>query len=759
MERLQDRHWEPFTPLALGTWAGACLAVSAHWPEPAEPVLWLLVLVAAALVGSIRRGRPRRLAAALVASGAALGAARGLAVRPPDGRWPAGPVRVYGTVARTFLPVAAPQERRGDALHLVEATIADRPAGRVTLLLPPGVAAFPAGTVIEARGRLRATRRVRRLGSAWRPRSMPAVVRVPDRRLVRALSPPAAAPRAWIESLRLKIARRLRERLPPDAAGLAVALVLGERNGLGEETWRAFRRSGCAHLLAISGFHVAVVVLALRRVIGVFLPPRAADAGAVVGASLVALLGGAGTPVLRAALATGMGFAPRLFGRRLASSRAGLSLALLFLVTHDPQEALSPSLQLTFAAAYALVGAFDRPAGGGRLLRAWKGSVVASGATAPLVAFHFGGVAWAGPVLQLLVAPLFLAAYGAALSLALLLAAPIDPPEALSTWTGRILQTLLGALGWAAGEPRLVAWPPRPDFPAAALLVLAFCSWQTSGDSARARGVTALLSLSLLLSGPSRPAPSESGLLLIDVGHGQAALLRTESGAAALFDAGSRARPEIAFRRILNALEAARAPRLDVLVVSHSDADHAGAAALLAQSGRVRRVLLPSAEAASLGPLLRACGRADVPVSFVARGDRLPLPGGGDLLFLWPPPTASRLPDNDRSAVVRVKLRAGPVVLLPGDVEDAALGRLLRSEGPSLLACDVLLLPHHGQPCDRLFGLLRTTGPSIVAASRSGPLPPATRSILARSGRTCRTTFEEGDLWLPLRSGDRRSSP
>ena len=179
---------------------------------------------------------------------------------------------------------------------------------------------------------------------------------------VRLLAPgrPAGAERAR-ESLRSHIA----ERLPGSAGGIAIALVTGDQNGVGEGDAEAMRRSGLAHLLSVSGLHIAAVVgfamVLTLRLLALFpalalrfnLILVAAAAGAAAGVGYT-ILTGMQVPTVRSCVAALLILAGIALGRDALSMRL-VAVGALIVLVFRPESAAGASFQMSFAAATAIV--------------------------------------------------------------------------------------------------------------------------------------------------------------------------------------------------------------------------------------------------------------------------------------------------------------------------------------------------------------------------------------------------------------------
>lgn len=273
---------------------------------------------------------------------------------------------------------------------------------------------------------------------------------------VRVLADPGPlSAREWLDRVRAAVGARVEGAMTPPEAGLAVALITGDRDGLEPSVTQAMRDAGLAHLLAISGLHlglVAMTVFAAIRVAGALIPPVAgrwnlkkpAALAAILAALLYMLLAGASVPTQRAFLMVGIALLAVLVDRQPLSLRL-VGVAAATILIHRPESLVGPSFQMSFAAVIALVAVYERLAArwdqgagmagdGPRGLRAWPlpvryllgvalTSAIAGLATGPIAAYHFNVVPVYGiaanmlavPVVALLVIPAALAALPLAL--------------------------------------------------------------------------------------------------------------------------------------------------------------------------------------------------------------------------------------------------------------------------------------------------------------------------------------------------------
>lgn len=285
----------------------------------------------------------------------------------------------------------------------------------------------------------------------------------------------------WMASGRHDASARIRAVLPGSAGAIAAALTVGDRSEISEVDEEALRDSSLAHVLSISGLHMAIVGLGVcnvLRFLAALVPPIAlryqvkkwAAAIALLAAGGYLMLSGASVPAQRSFIMIGLMFVAIMVDRSPFTLRVVAVSALVVLLI-APESIVDPSFQMSFAAVTALVSAFEAfeasQARRGRplILRdTWTGrltyalfvallaSVVAGLATAPYAAFHFNRVAAYGVVANVLAMPVisFVIMPCAAITLLVM-------PLGLEFWPVKIMGWGIDAMLWIAHQTS--SWP------------------------------------------------------------------------------------------------------------------------------------------------------------------------------------------------------------------------------------------------------------------------------------------------------------
>ena len=583
-------------------------------------------------------------------------------------------------------------------------------------------------------------------------------------------------------SLPVRIRAVVRERIDalyPARAGLGEALILARRERLAREVRDRWARAGIAHLLAISGFHVGVIagiLYLLARRLG-FGPARAPMAAAA-GSWAYVLAIGAPVAATRAAFILAALAAGRLLGRRVAALGA-LATAFIAVLAAHPAAIVSVAFQLSFAGAAGLVllappvrrALRSRPFA--RLpspLRAGLASgIAATASTLPLVAWHFGYFAAAGIPVTLVAGPLVAAAIPGMLLSIVLSFVSFPLASVFAGGTDLFLQLADALVSLVVGIPGTSVWTPRwwiaaatAAFAAHALFVRGF------GPRLRPRVRAAVLVACLSAALVAWPIPALVGrggameLVFLDVGQGDAVVVRTPGGRWILIDTGPRSLTyDSGARIVVPYLRRRGAARLEALVLTHPDLDHIGGANAVLSELTVLRVLDPgvaAARTAYVAALERAVERGAT--WFAARaGDRVSA-DGVTLEVLHPGGAAAGAASdeaNDQSVVML--LRYGEfTALLPGDAP-ASVEEALLAAG-QIPPLDLLKAGHHGSRTSTSWELVEFTQPelSVVSAgarNRYGHPHPVVLDRLERAGSgIARTDLQGVVLVRALPNGD-----
>lgn len=552
----------------------------------------------------------------------------------------------------------------------------------------------------------------------------------------------ASAHWAWRDGIRQRL-------LAVDAqgrSGALTALVLGDGAGLSREDWQVLQDTGTVHLLVISGQHIGLLAGAVYLLIaglarfGLWpsrLPWLPWACGLAFAAALgYGMLAGFEVPVRRACLMLGLVLLWRLRFRHLGAWWP-LLLALNGILLLEPLASLRPGFWLSFAAVAILIFTFGGRLGPWRWWQTWTRAqwLIAIGLCPLLLALGLP-ISLSGPLANLFAVPwISLVVLPPALLGTLLLPVPYVG-ETLLWLAGGLIDWWFKGLGLVSGQ--VPAWVPMavPPWAWAIGAIGAFLLLLPRGVPMRPLGWPMLL---ILVFSP-RPMLQEgrAEVWQLDVGQGLAILVRTRHHTL-LYDAGPRfGELDQGERVVLPALRKLGVKDLDLMLISHAHADHAGGARAVAKGLPVKQVV--SGEPSELPVELQA--------ERCESGRQWTWDEVDFQLWHWPLAGDS----NQNSCVLLIEAN-GERLLLSGDIDAAAERALLDS--PLALPTDWLQAPHHGSRSSSSKALLDVLQPKGALISRGqgnsfGHPHPTVIARYQKRGMAIYDSAEHGAIRLQL---------
>jgi competence protein ComEC len=530
----------------------------------------------------------------------------------------------------------------------------------------------------------------------------------------------------WHARIKRRALAAMADALPPASAALLGGLLLGERTDLPREIDDAFRRAGVYHVLAVSGFNVAILASAVflsLTFVGVGRRPTAVVAIAVVVG--FAFVVGAQPSVVRATIMAVLVLLALLLDRE-ASVLNSLALAAMIVLALRPGDLQDPGFQLSFAATTGLVLA---PSPRGWLLAALAVSLAAQLAVLPITLSHFNQVSTVGLLANLAVVPL--AGIGTVIGVVAVALAFISDTAAAVAFNAvwPVLVALRAVARGAAAVPGAIVHLPAPSWSAIVCYVsalgLALAWWRARREHPRIAGWLGIGALAALVAAGAleawpivRPGDGRLRVTVLDVGQGDAIVVELPDRRTFLVDAG----PGGAMR--LDAGERVVAPylwnhgimRLAATVTTHRDQDHAGGMAAIAR-------LFPITAEALVGPS---------PARWMA----------GVRITSVNPFNAPEARANERAVVLRLEYGLASFLLV-SDIGAPAERAMLATHVP--LAATVLKVGHHGSRSSSTPEFLDAVRPAFAIISVGGrnayghPAPDALARLAAVRARVLRT--------------------
>lgn len=542
-------------------------------------------------------------------------------------------------------------------------------------------------------------------------------------------------PRYWLhhrwhlDAWRDRASERLRAVVSryPGAQRLLPAIMLGDRRWLEAADWRALNRVGLGHLVAISGLHIGFAagigyfiglrilraLVSIRPTLSNLCPLQmGAWCFAWIAGFAYSALSGFALPTVRALLALTLLCVWRWRFSHLTLAQVWMMSATI-LLSYSPRWLFDVSFLLSFGAVGVLIWCMSRQVfRESRFKQSWRLQWGLSFGISPLNVAFFHQVTWFSPFINFLVIPLF--SFVLVPLLAVSSVSGIVWPE-LAHWLLNLcamwVDSALAGVSGLADIPQIsTGWMLRSSLAGIAMLG-AFALWLCP-QAWRARGLGTILLVVALCHQPHEPIHHGGfRMTVLDVGQGLAIALETQSHMM-VYDPGpaygSQHQVDRAWLPFLRYYDQAT---IDLMVVSHGDADHAGSARPFLKAIDTKRymALMPMPSLAGVAPDFEVCQAG---AEWVWDGVHF------EVLF----PDGDNLATRNISCVIKVTGEQHSI-LLTGDIDRQMEAKLLKRYAPHVdqinhpLQSDILLVPHHGSKTSSSTGLINHVAPNMAIVS------------------------------------------
>lgn len=564
----------------------------------------------------------------------------------------------------------------------------------------------------------------------------------------------------WTSRLRQAQADRFRALLPPETLPFVFTIWLGDASGIGDEAYRRYAAAGTAHILAVSGIHMSILYGTLAFLMPATKRRRTRAVVQMVLLLAFALVAGARLSALRAATMFAIYLLADVTNRERDAPTA-LSLAALLFLADEPMLLFNTGALLSFLSVASLLLFAPRTEGDETawlrqgLAGAFRSAVTVQLLPLPVALRAFHVLPVFSPFTNLIVIPLL----GVAVWLCVLtsLIALVSP--AFGSVFGHALLPVVWlietATDAAAGLPFSHVYLTTPTALAVVFYLAGLAVMARGAESLRKRALFAAPLFAFALA-VWRPPVETPMIALLDVGHGDATVIRAPGGEVVLIDGGDRFNEaDLGHSVVAPFLWAHGVTRIDTVVATHPDRDHIGGLFAVLERFEVGEVWLwPHATGAPLeAGLIQACIDRGVPYRRIAAPAVIPATGM-ELRVVHPGPDwPDGSSDNDQSLVVLASWE-GATALLTGDIEERAEAALAPALGP----VSALKAPHHGSATSSTAALLEAARPSAAVVSTGvranrAPVHPQVEAAYRVRGIPLYRTDRHGGLRLNPEAG------
>ncbi|MDD4170984.1 MAG: DNA internalization-related competence protein ComEC/Rec2 [Syntrophomonas sp.] len=516
---------------------------------------------------------------------------------------------------------------------------------------------------------------------------------------------PAEGPLQWVDSFRQRAERLTREVLSPREASILLGMLMGGRAGMEDEQYDDFQKTGIVHLFSVGGLHVGFILVLINWLCSL---ARFSIRGKFLTGVFVLLIYGTMVawppPVIRAVLMGILGLLAYLSGRENSLLNA-LAISGLVILLINPASLFDLSFQLTILATAGLVYLFP-------LFREklpYKGlgwdmlliPICTELAVLPLVAYHFNLFTPISILTNILIT--YLSGGVVILGfIAFLLSSVLPSLATLFLYpVGMFIEMILFVVQWMKMVPGAYVWVATP---AVGMIILYYAAL---GLAARSLQITAqrkffipavallLTFIITLLLPPSCYNRGDLEVVFIDVGQGDAMLLKTPQGKFILVDGGGSQFYDVGARKLLPYLHHRGLRHIDMLISTHPDIDHIKGLESVAEQIPVKCLGLPASIAAckEYQNLKGIAARENISVIALGVGQIINLEDGLIIKVLHPQWEAYNGDNfNQESVVLQVSYQRFSA-LLTGDITAPIMPLILEKVKPPFV---IVKVPHHG---------------------------------------------------------------
>ncbi len=584
-----------------------------------------------------------------------------------------------------------------------------------------------------------------------------------------------------LDDVRSNVAGTLNRVLGKRDDGLAAALLTGSRESIPNEVTSNFRNAGLAHLLAISGLHVSLVggiaMAASTQLVGRH--RRWYVLAPLVVVFVYAGLAGFAPPVTRAAIMFLVVMIGRLSGRG-SHTVAALALAASLMVAIDPEILASLSFQLSFAAMLGIatvapmldatteVFGTRRPTDRSGLLTKLRQfvigslvtSIAASVATIPLVAVHFDSVPIWGPIATLVAVPAIPVFVMLSVGVVIVGSLPFDAVASAIAYPTSLVAGYLTSIAelFASLPPRPIdtgSWSTYSAFvyyglgallivfaprlfermkPALGSLVEPIVQGAGRNTTSPLVAAVSLLTVGAVFWGMTLMQTDSKDYVstkFLQLTRGEATLIETPSGNRVLID-GGRDADEVA--DLLQSTLPFNDRTIDVVMLTHSDADHVGGLPRVLQGFEVATVI-HSGVASSSETFQEWSDAIEAHPNTVVAWAGMTLTLDEDVylevISTGCPSTVVSCTNVNDTSIVSKLIHRDISMLLTGDIERGTETRLV---GHPSLRSTVLKVPHHGSTTSSTQSFISAVDPAlaVIAVGTENPYGHPHPEVLGR---------------------------
>ncbi|MDP3147664.1 MAG: DNA internalization-related competence protein ComEC/Rec2 [Ignavibacteria bacterium] len=540
---------------------------------------------------------------------------------------------------------------------------------------------------------------------------------------------------SWVFSIRKSIANKIDELQQPQSVGLLKGLVLGDKSEIDNETKMEFINSGVAHVLAVSGQQVgfiAIIFIILFGRVNIYLR----TALTIISLIFFLLITGLQAAVLRATIMAFVVFAASLTGREINAWNT-IAIAALIILLNDVNQLFDPGFQLSFVAVMATIGLYPyfsvwlkelnlKNKFVKELLIMFFMSLAAQIGVLPFTNFYFGKISIVSLIANLFVIPAISVILANAMLMLFVSLISIQVAAIFALAGDGITALLYYLIKISATQD--FSFIRVPNFSLQdAVIFYCFLFFLILTLRYTKRIVTKLILVFLVsvntvvfcsLDNKSILPDERLSVVMIDVGQGDAFLIKLPDGKTMLIDGGSsQFNYDNGARVIIPLLDYLGISKIDYGFISHMDTDHFAGFVSLVNQNRVKKIVKPDIDSTDKNDFHFEQLLALKNIPFTYYRDTTIADEGARVYFLCDThkPPVSNFKINDRSGIMKIVYGKNSFLFV-GDAH-VKMENYLTARWNNFLDVDVLKAGHHGSKTSSGENFLNFVKPNISLIS------------------------------------------
>ena len=538
-----------------------------------------------------------------------------------------------------------------------------------------------------------------------------------------------------INNLSIKIKQNLEKILPEKTAGLAEGILLGDNSGLEEELKENFRDCNLSHMLAVSGMHLSYLILCLnfilnKKTLGI----RNCKIISIAVIITFMIITNMSPSVVRAGISAIIGILGTLIYRK-QDTYTTIAFACLLTLIKNPFSLFNIGMQLSYLATlgivtfYPLLSKIKIPEGKIKnyIIKNTFVTISANILILPITIYNFNTIPTnfllsnliAGPVLGISLIFELITVFASFISINL---------AKIAGFIVNVCLTLLTKITEIISKiPNITVVTPRISCVILVyIIILNIWLYINNKEIFKNFKISKVLFILISIAIITNSINVESGMRMyfIDVGQGDSTLICTPKGKNILIDGGGSRTPDkydVGDKVLLPYLLDRRIKKLDYIIVSHFDADHAQGLEAVIKKIKVENIVVckQASQSAEYDKIIKICKEKKIRIIEAKRGEKIMVDKYAYFDILHPGDTL--LDDgkgglNANAIVAKFNYRMGNklfTVLFTGDIEYDAEQELVKEYGNKLKS-DILKVAHHGSKTSSSQNFIELVKPEIA---------------------------------------------